>query len=335
MRLSIFLLLMTLTSFAFAADEPVPAKPVKFGIQSFKKDSDEYLALNFENHPKWHTYWKNPGDAGLAIKNVFTVNGKEVKFEEMEWPAPRRFIEPGNLWAYGYEGKYTLFFKVTKADFNKLSGKNIELKSTWLVCQHICVPGQQITNLKIAPGKVTTSTPDLSADLESTVLSERFDALPKSAVIPSYLNIKLSKGKTPGTLVLTYTVDKTTEVSFLQNNNLMYAFPQLPFDVKHENLTVEKASLKGITEISWDGEYQDPPQPLPADGKFKKPYTLRFLFSDPITRKVVVVEKKFPSFDLTEVTVAQKEEGPHQLKALLPLLRGLPGLSWTQVVQTR
>src|SRR6218665_1321622 len=89
----------------------------------------------------------------------------------------------------------------------------------------------------------------------------------------------------------------------------MLRFPQLPFDVKHENLTVEKASLKGITEISWDGEYQDPPQPLPADGKFKKPYTLRFLFSDPITRKVVVVEKKFPSFDLTEVTVAQKEEG--------------------------
>nr|BDT27937.1 thioredoxin family protein [Bacteriovorax sp. HI3] len=309
MRLTILFLLMTLSTFAFGADESVPAKPVKFGIQSFKKDSDEYLALNFENYQKWHTYWKNPGDAGLAIKNVFTVNGKEVKFEEMEWPAPRRFIEPGNLWAYGYEDNYTLFFKVSKADFNKYSGKSIQLKSTWLVCKHICVPGQQVTDFKIAPGKLTTTTTDLLASLDSTVLTERFDLLPKTAVIPDYLKIKLSKGSKPGTLVLTYTVDKTTEVSFLQNTNLMYAFPQIPFDVKHENLMVEKASLKGITEIAWDGEYQDPPQLLPADGKFKKPYTLRFLFNDPIQRKAFIVDKKFSSFELSEVTVAEKAEG--------------------------
>ncbi|QDK42164.1 hypothetical protein DOM21_12050 [Bacteriovorax stolpii] len=309
MRLTILFLLMTLSTFAFSADESVPAKPVKFGIQSFKKDSDEYLALNFENHQKWHTYWKNPGDAGLAIKNVFTVNGKEVKFEEMEWPAPRRFIEPGNLWAYGYEDSYSLFFKLSKSDFNKYSGKSIQLKSTWLVCKHICVPGQQITDFKIAPGNVTTTTADLLPNLNSTVLSERFDVLPKTAVIPDYLKIKLSKGSKPGTLVLTYTVDKTTEVNFLQNTNLMYTFPQIPFDVKHENLMVEKESLKGVTEIAWDGEYQDPPQPLPADGKFKKPYTLRFLFNDPIQRKAFIVDKKFSNFELSEVTVAQKAEG--------------------------
>lgn len=309
MRFSILILLfMTLSSFAFGADEAVPAKPVKFGIQSFKKDGDEYLVLNFENHPKWHTYWKNPGDAGLPVKNVFTVNGKEIKFDEMEWPSPRRFIEPGNLWAYGYEDNYSFFFKLSKNDFNKYSGKNIQLKSTWLVCKHICVPGQMITDFKMAPGKITSSTPELLPELSSTALSERFDNLPKPALIPEYLSIKLSKGKNPNTLVLTYTVNKTTEVNFLQNTNLMYAFPQAPFDVKHENLTVDKESLLGITEISWDGEYQDPQIPLPADGKFKKPYTLRFLFSDPIQRKVVVVEKKFASFDLTEVVVAQKTE---------------------------
>ena len=29
------------------------------------------MAVNFLNHPKWHTYWKNPGDAGLAIELKF------------------------------------------------------------------------------------------------------------------------------------------------------------------------------------------------------------------------------------------------------------------------
>ncbi len=307
MRLIIAFLAMFSFLSAFA-DESVPAKPVKFGIQSFKDGSDEYLALNYENFPKWHTYWKNPGDAGLPIKNVFSVGGKEIKFEDVEWPSPKRFIEPGNLWAYGYEGTYTFFFKLSKNDFNKYSGKSIELKSTWLVCKHICVPGQITTEFKIAPGKVSATNTDLQP-FESTILSERFNAIPKLTPIPDYLKIKLSKGKAANTLVLTYEVAKTTEVSFLSNTNLMYAFPQLPFDVKHENLTVGESSLKGITEIGWDGDYQDPPMDFPKDGKFKKPFTLRFLFSDPIQRKVFLIEKKFPSFDLNEIEVIQKPEG--------------------------
>ena len=313
MRLT--MLLFFLFSFvSIQADDTVPAKPVSMGIQIFKDGGDEYLALNFENFAKWHTYWKNPGDAGLAIKNVFSLGGSEIKMNEVEWPAPRRFIEPGNLWAYGYEGAYSFFYKISKADFNKFSGKTIELKSTWLVCKHICVPGQQLTTFKLAPGKITNSTPGMLPDYESTTLSERFNAIPKLAVIPDYLDIKLSKGKTAGTLVLSYTVNKTTDVSFLKNNNLLYAFPQLPFDVKHENVTAGEKEISGVTEISWDGEYQDPPQLLPADGKFKKPYTLRFLFSDPIQKKILMIEKKFSSFDLKEITVTEAPEGSAPMK---------------------
>ncbi|MBC7427270.1 MAG: thioredoxin family protein [Bacteriovorax sp.] len=305
----IILLTLFLSFTALHAEESVPAKPVTLAVQSFKNGADEYLVLSFENFPHWHTYWKNPGDAGLAVKNVFTIAGKEIKLEEVEWPAPRRFIEPGNLWAYGYEGGYTFFFKLSKKDFNKFSGKIIDLKSTWLVCKHICVPGQQLSQFKIAPGKVMTATPDLHADYDSTLLAERFHALPKLSVMPEYLNIKLAKGKTPGTIVLLYSVSKTTDVTFLKDTNLLYAFPQLPFDVKHENLEVTKTDIKGSMEISWDGEYQTPPEPLSADGKFTKPKNLRFLFSDPIQKKVLLIEKKFTSFDLAEVTVVAKPEG--------------------------
>ena len=302
---TLILMIFSLTLFsAFAADESVPAKPVKFGIQTFKSGNDEFIALNFENFPHWHTYWKNPGDAGLAVKNVFTVDSKEVKFDEMEWPAPRRFIEPGNLWAYGYEGEYSFFYKLKKADFNKLNGKTIELKSTWLVCKHICVPGQMITTFKLSPGKITSTTADLMPEYDATILSERFNALPKIMPIPAYLDLRLAKGKEPNTLVLNYKVSKTTEMSFLKDNNLLYAFPQIPFDVKHETVTAGSNELIGLTLISWDGEYQTPPQDFPKNGKFKKPYTLKFLFNDPIERKTIVIEKKFAGFDLNEVAVA-------------------------------
>jgi thiol:disulfide interchange protein/DsbC/DsbD-like thiol-disulfide interchange protein len=311
MRLIISLLLtLSFATFAYAADETVPAKPVKFGIQTFKDASNEYIALSFENFPHWHTYWKNPGDAGLAIKNVFTIDSKEIKLEEVEWPAPRRFIEPGNLWAYGYEGSYSLFFKLSKADFNKLNGKTIELKSTWLICKHICVPGQKVVNFKITPGQIITSTPDLMPPIESAVLSERFNAIPKALPIPKNLSLNLVKGKVPGTLVLTYTVTKTTDTSFLKEHNLLYAFPQIPFDVKHESVVATADSLKGMTEISWDGEYQDPPQELPKNGKFKKPYTLKFLYNDPIENRPIIIEKKFTGFELSEVELIKVSEAP-------------------------
>ena len=310
MRFTIFLFSFLTLFSAKAADESVPTKPVKFGIQTLKNGSDELLALNFENFPHWHTYWKNPGDAGLAVKNTFKIDSKEIKLEALEWPAPRRFIEPGDLWAYGYEGTYSFFFKLTKADFNKYNGKSIEVESTWLVCKHICVPGKQVTTFKIAPGKLSVTSGDVMPAYESAILTERLNALPKSVPTPSYLDIKLSKGKNPNTLVLTYVVKNTTDTSFLQGTNLLYAFPQIPFDVKHESVKADASSLRGVTEISWDGEYQDPPQNLSKDGKFKKPYTLKFLFTDPIERKTVVVEKTFAGFDLSEVTVSNEPITP-------------------------
>lgn len=297
--LPLLLSLFIACSQSLKADESVPSMPVKMALQTFSAENKTFLAVSFENYPEWHTYWKNPGDAGLAIKNQFQVNKKEIKLSEEEWPAPRRFIENGTQWAYGYIGGYTLFYNLSKSDLNKLSGKNITLNSTWLVCKHICVPGQKEITFKIISGKVSTTTPDLMPPLSDLDLTSRFMGLPRPSSLPDYLEFKLIKGVKDKTLVLTYEVQKTTEASFLKDANLMYAFPTPPFDFQHENLTVKEASLQGIVEINWDGEYSTPPVALPANGKFEKPYTLKFLFNDPIQRKVIVVEKKFTGFELT------------------------------------
>ncbi|MGZ3809056.1 MAG: protein-disulfide reductase DsbD domain-containing protein, partial [Bacteriovorax sp.] len=140
------------------ADESVPATPVKLALQTYSIDNKSYIAISFENYPQWHTYWKNPGDAGLAIKNQFSIgkDKKEIKLTEEEWPAPRRFIENGTQWAYGYVGNYTLFYRLEKNDLTKLSGKNLVLNSSWLVCKHICVPGQKEISFKLNKGAITT-----------------------------------------------------------------------------------------------------------------------------------------------------------------------------------
>jgi thiol:disulfide interchange protein/DsbC/DsbD-like thiol-disulfide interchange protein len=299
------LALFVFSPFRLFADETVPPTPVKLVVQSFIADNKNYIAVSFLNHPEWHTYWKNPGDAGLAIKDQFSIKKKDgktdVKLEEEEWPSPKRFIENGTQWAYGYINSYTLFYRLEKADLNKLSGKEITLNSSWLVCRHICVPGQKEVQFKISDGKVTyTPAADALAPLTDLELSTRFMNLPKASPLPDYLEFKLSKGTKDKSLVLTYEVKKNTDVGFLKDANLLYSFPSAPFDFGHENLTVKESSLVGIVEINWDGEYSTPPETLPASGKFEKPHTIKFLFNDPVQRKVIVVEKKFTGFDLAQ-----------------------------------
>lgn len=292
------------------SEEAIPKTPVQVAIQSFSLDNKSYLAISFENHPHWHTYWKNPGDAGLAIKNQFLLNKKEIKLTEEEWPAPKRFIENGTQWAYGYSGSYTIFYRLDKDDLNRISGKPLELNSTWLVCKHICIPGQKQISFKLSSGKVVSSTGDLLAPLPESELASRLINLPKLTSTPDYLDIKLMKGIKEKTLVLSYEVHKTTDVNFLNNANLMYSFPSPPLDFLHENLVVKEMSLTGIVEINWDGEYSTPPEDFPKDGKFKKPHSLKFLFNDPVQRKVVVIEKTFSGFDLNPATAAVNTNTP-------------------------
>ncbi|MDO9181258.1 MAG: protein-disulfide reductase DsbD family protein, partial [Bacteriovorax sp.] len=289
----------TLAPYQARAEDSVPEKPVEVALQSFAVENKNYIAISFQNFPGWHTYWKNPGDAGLAVKNQFLINSKEIKINEEEWPSPKRFIENGTQWAYGYVGNYTLFYRLDKSDLNRLSGKTISLNSTWLVCKHICIPGQKQISFKIVSGKISTTSDGVMNPLDELELGSRFMNLPKFQSIPDYLEFKLIKGQKDKSLVLSYEVKKTTDASFLKDANLMYSFPSPPFDFQHENLTIKEASLKGIVEINWDGEYSTPPVALPSNGKFTKPYTLRFLFNDPIQRKVVIVEKKFNDFDIT------------------------------------
>ncbi len=103
------------------------------------------VALRLRMAPGWHTYWRNPGDAGVAPELTFTLpNG--VTAGAIAWPTPARQPED-TLMTFGYQGE--LILPVT------LSGGPgpVELTATWLVCNNICVPeeGNFRLDLQAAP----------------------------------------------------------------------------------------------------------------------------------------------------------------------------------------
>src|SRR5690606_32242046 len=119
-RFILAVILFSLASFAIAQED---TKRAEMGVQFLEIDNQAYLAITLENQEGWHTYWKNPGDAGIPIKFEFKSGETPYRLRALEWPAPKRFIEPGDILAYGYSGTYTFFYQITENNLNDLDGK--------------------------------------------------------------------------------------------------------------------------------------------------------------------------------------------------------------------
>ncbi|HEY4174438.1 MAG TPA: protein-disulfide reductase DsbD domain-containing protein [Rhodopila sp.] len=87
------------------------------------------VALRLRMADGWHTYWKNPGDAGVPPD--LTIAG--VTQSAIDWPTPRRVAE-GPVMTYAYTGEVLLPVTVTTQ-----TGV-LKAHADWLVCKDICVP---------------------------------------------------------------------------------------------------------------------------------------------------------------------------------------------------
>jgi thiol:disulfide interchange protein len=89
--------------------------------------------------PGWHTYWANPGDAGVATSVTWHLP-PGWKAGAVQWPYPMR--EPtGPLMDYGYEGKVWLLVDLV-APKDAVAGGKAEIAADvrWLVCREVCIP---------------------------------------------------------------------------------------------------------------------------------------------------------------------------------------------------
>lgn len=97
--------------------------------------------------PRWHTYWKNPGDSGEPTQiNWKLPEGFEAS--DITWPLPSA-LPIGPLMNHGYSGEVVLPVTITPP--TTIKDDRIELKATadWLVCKDICIPERQDVSLQL------------------------------------------------------------------------------------------------------------------------------------------------------------------------------------------
>jgi thiol:disulfide interchange protein DsbD len=116
------------------------------------------VGLHFRLTPGWHTYWRNPGDAGIAPDFTLTLP-QGTQSGPIEWPTPRRVAE-GPVMTYAYTGDLLLPVTVTAvADAGPVA---IRAHARWLVCKEICVPEEADFRLDLPTG---TAAPSAQAPL--------------------------------------------------------------------------------------------------------------------------------------------------------------------------
>src|SRR5882672_7869303 len=107
-------------------------------VAAVKAGEPFWVGLRQTIRPKWHTYWKNPGESGLPTEIKWTLPAG-VTGDPIVWPTPNLF-NIGGVINYGYQDETVLLVRITPpAD---LSGSSLKLaaEANWLVCEDVCIP---------------------------------------------------------------------------------------------------------------------------------------------------------------------------------------------------
>lgn len=119
------------------------------------------IALRLRPAPGWHTYWRNPGDSGMATTIDWQLPPGFAS-GPIQWPLPER-ISSGPLTSYGYGGEVLLITEITPPP--TLAPQQtipVAAKADWLVCREICVPqsAELKLTLTVADGTAGPAAPD-------------------------------------------------------------------------------------------------------------------------------------------------------------------------------
>lgn len=106
------------------------------------------LGVHKQIIPGWHTYWRNPGDSGLATEIAWQLPA-DTRAGDILWPAPQRHAF-GPVMNYGYEDTVTLLTELQLSN-DLQPGNTFAVQATvdWLVCEDTCIPEQVTLSLEL------------------------------------------------------------------------------------------------------------------------------------------------------------------------------------------
>jgi len=117
-----------------------------------------WAGVDMKMEPAWHTYWKNPGEAGMPTKIEWQLPAG-VTAGEVQWPLPEK-LPPADVTTYGYNDEVMLLVPLKLAADLKPGPLDLKAKVSWLECKEACVPGKADVEATLNIGAEIKSSAD-------------------------------------------------------------------------------------------------------------------------------------------------------------------------------
>jgi thiol:disulfide interchange protein/DsbC/DsbD-like thiol-disulfide interchange protein len=119
-----------------------------------------WAGVDLKMEPGWHTYWKNPGDAGQATEIKWQLPAG-VTAGEIQWPLPEK-LPPAEVTTYGYENEVVLLVPLTLASNLPAGALNLAAKVSWLECKESCIPASAEVQARLNVGSENKASADVN-----------------------------------------------------------------------------------------------------------------------------------------------------------------------------
>ncbi|MGL4543728.1 MAG: protein-disulfide reductase DsbD domain-containing protein, partial [Polymorphobacter sp.] len=195
--------------------------------------------------PGWHTYWQNPGDAGIETRATWALP-KGATASGLRYPTPETYLTSG-LMNYVYGRSNVLLATVAvPAGLAKGTPFPLKLKLDWLVCDaSLCVPESATLDLPLVIG-------DGAADaVTATQFAAARAALPKPVDWPAKFKVAGDR------FILSVPFGNPAKVKtayFFAGSEgaIDYAAPQL-VSISGDKLRIETRAARGAAPASVSG----------------------------------------------------------------------------------
>jgi DsbC/DsbD-like thiol-disulfide interchange protein/cytochrome c biogenesis protein CcdA len=108
------------------------------------------VALRLKMIPRWHTYWRNPGDSGEPTALEWKLPAG-WSAGPIHWPPPQR-LPAGPLMNFGYEDEVLLLTDIS-VPANASGNAKLGARASWLVCnEEHCIPEEAHLALSLPVG---------------------------------------------------------------------------------------------------------------------------------------------------------------------------------------
>jgi len=220
------------------------------------RDSLITLGFKMQMAAGWHTYWKNPGDAGYPTHVSWKLPEGVIK-SDISWPTPEK-IYVGDLVNYGYKDEVILISTIKIPPNYQSNTLQIKALIKWLACKEICIPGEQKVSKEVKIGKINKSNPTSAKELQiarGMLPQPLLKSVVKSWVTKEFLNIRINKDALPVVKKMTFfpetqnIIDEGSEIIIEEKESWLLRLDLI------EQSTKQLPEIHGIIHV--DSKFRD------------------------------------------------------------------------------